>query len=330
VEHDGQSIDWTPLAASRRAGQSLLKVFNQDGASAAGKTGWRAFKVATSAAHSLLGNNFGLEIESLASALGVDRADVLVANLGYELGQVACSTFVVSTPRGPLHARNLDWCFPRDLLRRHTSVVRVAGAPAGAYAMVTWPGVFGGLTAVAPGRFSVTVNFVRHAHQSTVLSALGRIRSGWPVSWAVRQVLDTKKSYAAAVRYLKSVPLLAPVLFTVAGINNDEQVVIEREVDGGVARASLPGTCVTNHYLANRLAPLNAGDEDDELFVDSDARLNQLLRSVGPGLDGGKALKLLSHRALMHDITAQQVAMSAARSELLVRVPGGRAEAIDL
>ncbi|HEX7489393.1 MAG TPA: hypothetical protein VF341_10830, partial [Anaeromyxobacteraceae bacterium] len=79
---------------------------------------------------------------------------------GAELDLLAAAA--ASGPAGPLHARNLDWPFPGALLRRHGCVLRVHGAPAGGYAVVGWPGLVGALTAAAPGRFTVSVNFVRH------------------------------------------------------------------------------------------------------------------------------------------------------------------------
>ena len=322
---------WTPALTGRtRPARDLLRAFNQQVKGAAGTVVHFGLRKGAGALHTVFGSQFGNEVDELAALLDQDPADIILANCAYDLSHAAgCSTFVSDTPEGPLHARNLDWTFPGGLLRRHTSVMRVHNAPGGFYATVGWPGLFGVLTGVAPGRFAVTVNHVTHSAESTKLGVAARAAKGhWPVSWAVRNVFDTARNFDAAVRQLRSVALIAPVLFTVSGIHDGEGVVIERSVDGSsIRRFDGPAVCVSNHYTAPRMRGFNV-DLDE---TDSRERLEHLDVGVASvEMSPARALRLLTHRQLLKDDTQHQVVMWAAEGYLAVRVPGQRVERIQL
>ncbi len=277
--------------------------------------------------HRWHGRRHGAELDVLASAAGQRPAELLLANLAYDLGTLGCSTFVQDGRGGPLHARNLDWPFPGALLRRHGSVLRVHGAPAGGYAVVGWPGLVGALTAAAPGRFTVSVNFVRHRR-----GGLGRLlaraaRGALPVPWAVRDVLDHARTFADATERLRQVPLLAPVLLAVAGPRRGEAVVLERTADGAELRRPRGGAlCLANHYQAPGLAGASI-DYDRGGSAGRLAVLERGLAHTAPA-DAGAALRLLAPAVRAE--TQQQVVMRARDGLLVVRVPGERARAIDL
>lgn len=318
----------------RRAAAQLVKAMRAEAEKLAGRPRLTLAKAALSALHSLLGRHYGDEIEDLAGVLGVARSEVILANVVYDYfagAGVGCSTFVADTPQGPLHARNLDWPFPRQLLRKHTAVLQFLEAPHGNYASITWPGLFGVFTGIAPRRFSVTVNYVKHATESGVGPALKRaLRGYWPTTWATRQVFDECQTFDAAVEYLRDVPLMAPVLFTVAGIGQGLGVVIERTPDDAVVRRMMGGApvCVTNHYVSDELIDANLGIEQ----IDTVERLEALERGLAGSVvhDAPAALKILCRRALQSDITVHTVAMRAADGTLVVRVPGQRAMSVDL
>jgi len=277
--------------------------------------------------HRWHGSRYGAELDLLAAASERGRAELLLANLAYDLGTLGCSTFLQDGRAGPLHARNLDWPFPGTLLRRHGCVLRVHGAPAGGYAVVGWPGLVGALTAVAPGRFTVSVNFVRHRH-----GGLGRLlaraaRGALPVPWAVRDALDHARTFAEATERLRRAPLLAPVLLALAGPRRGEAVVLERTACGAELRRPLEGAlCLANHYQAAGLA--RASVDYDE--GGSSARLALLERGLARSApaDAGAALRLLA--PAVRPETQQQVVMRARDGLFVVRVPGERARAIDL
>ncbi|HZZ83737.1 MAG TPA: C45 family peptidase [Anaeromyxobacteraceae bacterium] len=342
AESDEGTIDWSCLSRRPGGGRALVRAFDglvRDvirGWVPAGAGEWLGSMISGAGApmikallaglNGTLGANFAGEAHAIANALDVGAQDVLLGNLAYDLtNNAGCSTFVCDTRNGPLHARNLDWPFPGSLLRRHTQVVRVHGAPAGDYLLVTWPGLFGALTAVAPGRFSVTVNFVTHRRHSGGLASVKRAIGGyWPVPWAVRLALDTAADFDEAVAYLKSVPLVSTVLFTVAGLEAGEMAVIERAPTSGKIRGPDDGRLwVTNHYVGPGAGRANDLDLDED--SDSCVRFDQLEASLarGGGRTAASALKLLSHCELASDITQQQVVMSAREGWLDLRVPGG-------
>lgn len=277
--------------------------------------------------HRWHGRRHGAELDLLAAVAATGPAELLLANLAYDLGTLGCSTFVQDGPEGPLHARNLDWPFPGALLRRHGCVLRVHGAPAGGYAVVGWPGLVGALTAAAPGRFTVSVNFVRHRR-----GGLGRLlaraaRGALPVPWAVRDALDHARTFAEATERLRRTPLLAPVLLALAGPRRGEAVAVERTACGAELRRPLGGAlCLANHYQAAGLSGASV-DYDAGGSAARLALLERGLERTAPS-DARAALRLLAPAVRAE--TQQQVVMRARDGLLVVRVPGERARVIDL
>lgn len=329
---EGGRIVWSPaILPERDAAHRLLRAFRSQVQEVTGAAGLWALERTAAVIARVPRLPHRAELREVARALGVPEGRLLLANLAYELTNAAgCSSFIRDDPRGPLHARNLDWDFPGRLLRDHATVVRVSGAPLGDYALVTWPGFLGALTAVAPGRFSVAVNYVRHAsHSGPLRLMLGAASGGWPVAWAVRRALDEGRDFAGAVDLLGAIPLLAPVLFSVAGTRSGEGAVIERTPDRQAHRP-LEGAsaCVTNHYLveANRSGNVDLSAQDT---IERLAAL-EAAQAGGGVAEPGDALRLLSSPALLREKTQVQVAMRPAEGMLAVQVPGGAAVQVSL
>ena len=266
------------------------------------------------------------DVEELAHLGRMSPGKVVLANVLYDLFAGGCSTFAVRVGSRLLHARNLDWNFADGLLRKHTHIVAMRGVPAGDYLSVTWPGLLGVLTALAPDRFSVSINYVRHPRYCGMKSFAKRALAGnWPVTWAVRQVCDNAPSYAAAVKALQEVPLLAPALFMVTGCAGNEAVVIERTPHEYATRrlgsAAMLG--VTNHYASPAFLQDNIS-ASEESFIDTTERLRVLREILAPRpkMTAKLALKVLSCEALFSDITQHQVVMVPATGVMTVDVPG--------
>jgi hypothetical protein len=325
VDCDAGEIWTQAMGSSPAPARQLLEAFQGEIESLLGSTATALLRKAATVLHRALGGVYGDEIDEIAELAGVSAGDVLLANLAYDLSNAGCSTMALSTRRGPLHARNLDWPFPRNLLRKHTTVITFENAPVGSYTIVGWPGLFGVLTGVAQDRFTVTVNYVIHDTESGKLGLLKRAVKGyWPVPWAVRQAFDTCKSFKSAVKFLSDIPLLAPVIFVVTGAKNEERVVIERSCDDvRLGRTRGGNLFVTNHYQGFADANIDLDG------MDTEERLEVLTEAAVPS--GAKtALALLSRRGIASEITAHQVVMSAATGELHVRVPGGRTTTIKI
>lgn len=208
---------------------------------------------------------------------------------------------------------------------------RFHGGNNGDYSTVGFPGLVGPLAAVAKGRFAIAINYVRHAEESTLGAIVRRVLAGyWPVAFAVRQALDDAPTFDAAVRHLTKAPLLAPVLLTLAGTKPGEGVVIERTTEDGVVRRmdDTAPVCVTNHYVSEDLIDSNEGIEE----IDTVERLDALERGIAANVvhDAQAALKLLSRKSLMSEITAHQVVARPRDGMFVVRVPGQKSVTADL
>lgn len=179
-------------------------------------------------------NPYAAELESLAGAIG--PRGIFVLNLVYEWG---CSTAAGPDPRGgAAMLRVLDW--PMSGIGGHSVIGRFTGR-AGDFYAATWPGFAGVLTGMAPGRFSAAINQPPAPQPSGIapidavtnrLRMMGT-RGGWPASHLLRNVFETARDFADAVRRLSdpAIHLAAPALFTVAGTKPGEAVVIEAGED---------------------------------------------------------------------------------------------------
>lgn len=332
IDFDSTEGIWSAVPASYwKSATSLISSFNREGVKMAGKPLWFALRKGGGLAHTLLGGHYGDEIKELAEGAGVPTSDIITANLAYDLSHVGCSTFAVPTSSGPLLARNLDWTFPRGQLKKHLTIVRVRNAPRGDYATVTWPGLFGVLTAVAPGRFSVAVNHVINESESTTGKVAKRALQGnWPVSWVVRKALDEAKDFTAACRILKNYPLVAPVIFTVTGISNDQRVVIERGAEDCALRKTGDKQAVfaTNHYMTDAFDEENTDLDEMDTLERYEALTRRL--AAAPPSNAKESFKVLSASDVIRYDTQHQVSMSACSGELVVRIPGQRATTVKL
>jgi hypothetical protein len=331
LEVDARVPDtWRPaLAAHRHKVRDLLAAADgvtQDALGPVGRLAMLGVRSFLAGALSLHARRRAREIGVVADAVDVDTSSLLFANLAYDLGTLGCSTFVRDGKGGPLLARNLDWEFPGDILRRASCAVRVIGAPAGPYAVVTWPGFVGALTAVAPGRFALAVNYVRRLG-ARLGGLLARAASGaLPLPWAMRDVLDHARTFEEAVERVRRVRLLSPVLVTLAGTRQGEGVVVERAPLGAALRSMVRADlCVANHYLTRRFAG-ECVDYDDGGSLDRQASLERsAARHQGNTVHDAFAVLAPNVRPT----TQQQTVMRASDGLLVVRVPGGRARTIE-
>ncbi|HET7753269.1 MAG TPA: C45 family peptidase [Anaeromyxobacteraceae bacterium] len=324
------------LAEHRGAALRLLEGFDRQCLEQATAARGRAGRIGFTALRRLLSvivahrcGAHAAEIAAMAAELGVPRAALLFANLAYDVAATAplrmvaplgCSTFVTAAAgEAPLHARNLDWHFPGELLREHPVVFRVRGAPAGPYLSVGWPGLTGALTAVAPGRFSISVNFVKDRRDGFGRLFARAARGALPVAWAVRHALERARDFDGAVTLLRDVPLLAPVLLTVAGIRAGEACVLERSARAaGVRRCAGGAVCVTNHYASPELGGRSVDYDAGDTLVRLEAVTTGLATRAPSGVDD--ALAVLAPAVRGH--TQYQAVMRAADGLLAVRVPG--------
>jgi len=191
---------------------------------------------------------YAASVGAVAQAMG--RPGAYLLNYSYEWG---CTTGAAADPAlgGMTLLRTLDW--PFDGLGRALVVVRQAAA-AGPFLSVTWPGYVGVLTGLAPGRFAAAINqpplpLPRWGRALGWLAARLRVgrSSALPPSHLLRLAFDSCGSFAEAVALIRRTPICLPAIFTLAGPNAGDAVVIERTEAAGFEP---PEPAAANHWAA--------------------------------------------------------------------------------
>ena len=177
--------------------------------------------------------------------------------------------------------RTLDWMI--DGLGRTVVVVR-RETDAGEIFDVTWPGLVGMLTAMAPGRFCAAINqppLPRRTGSCWFDWAISRTgvwrRSEWMPTHLLRRVFETCRTYAEAKAVLTDTPVCVPVFFSLAGITPGEGCVIERREHA--ARVHEAPAAISNHWRAFEVFGHDRG-------TDSVGRLEQMARLLAADTDG--------------------------------------------
>lgn len=196
--------------------------------------------------HARSNSPYGEAVDAVGRLLG--RPGAFLLNYSYEWG---CTTGAADDGEGATLLRTLDW--PFDGLGRALIVTRQAGA-AGRYLSVTWPGFAGVLTGMAPGRFAAAIN-----QPPLPLPELGKA-AGWtalrvrvdrstamPPSHLLRLAFDTCRTFAEAVALIRATPICIPAIFTLAGLETGETVVIERSETGAFTP---PEPAAANHWAS--------------------------------------------------------------------------------
>ena len=172
-------------------------------------------------------NPYLYEIESFADIL--DMAGVYALNLSYEW---SCTSGAYRTDETVSLLRVLDWPFPA--LGKHV-VVALQSGKAGDFYNITWPAMAGVYTAMAPGRFSASINQapmrdhgLGYGRDWLKNRALFKKESGLPPSHLLRRVFEQAQNYTEAKRLLTETPIAIPAIFTLTGVMQGEGSVIER------------------------------------------------------------------------------------------------------
>ena len=221
-------------------------------------------------------NSYLPEIEKAAEIVGC--SGVMALNLCYEWG---CTSGAYQKGTDVILARVLDWAFPA---LDQNVVIALQSGPAGEFYNVTWPGMVGVITGMAPQRFAVALNQApmrRHrlcfALDWTINRFLMMKQTGLPPMHLLRQVFETSENYAAAKEALATTPVALPVVYTLTGIKEGEGCVIERTENDAVIHELCEGrVCAANHF-ESRFNDIGFGWRPRP--VDSAGRL-KLARSV--------------------------------------------------
>lgn len=178
--------------------------------------------------------HYGDELKGIAKSCGISLGRVVLLQIAYE-AFAACTSIVVNGCDGhPLHIRTMDWDM-HELQKLTIEVDFVRGSSNILYRATTWVGYVGILTGLRTDGFSISVNYRRtkSGDQNGVAGVLENLKRGivghWPVSFLVREVLETESSFQGAVDALRMSELMAPVYFTIAGTRPGEGLVLSRD-----------------------------------------------------------------------------------------------------
>jgi hypothetical protein len=197
-------------------------------------------------------NPYRYEIETIAELLKGQGGYAL--NLCFEWG---CTSGVWNSGETASLMRVLDWPFPG--LGKYMVVALQSGA-AGNFYNVTWPGMVGVFSGMAPGRFSAAINQApmrRHnlgfAGDWMKNRTLLRGQKNIPPAHLLRHVFETAKNYEEAKTMLATTPIAMPVMFVLAGTKKDEGCIIERLEDSAqvIPLAAKKQVVSANHFMSN-------------------------------------------------------------------------------
>lgn len=199
----------------------------------------------------LVRSNSGHLAEIDAVAVAIRRPGAYFFSVNYEW---ACTCRAAPSPEGDAARliRVLDWQTPG--LGANLVCAKVRGAAALPFAVITWPGYTGVLQVMAPGRFSAALN------QAPMRDPTGLFYIDWAVNrrrvWTMasptpahllRRVAEEARDFSEASRMLAEAPISTPGIFTLAGTEPSETLVIERTEDEARVRGG--GDAVAaNHW----------------------------------------------------------------------------------
>ena len=192
------------------------------------------------------------EIESMADVM--ECRGLYALNICFEWG---CTSGLWRTENTISLLRVLDWPFPE--LGKHIVILHQKGK-AGEFYNITWPGVTGVFTGMAPGRFTAAINqapMKKHGRGFIGDWATNRKiayeSQGIPAAHLLRQVFETAESYAAAKEMLMKRPIAVPAIFVLGGTMPGEGCVIER-LENAAAIFELSAdhqVRTTNHFVSS-------------------------------------------------------------------------------
>lgn len=260
-------------------------------------------------------DEYRTEMRGVAAAIDRSYLTVLLANAYYDAIKLAmgsgfaCTAFAVDTPAGPVHARNLDWWSGGEdrILSTGSRIIEFVNGAAGTFSVVGWPGYLGALSAIAPGRFSITMNAV---------SSDDAFQMATPVSFVIREILETASTYDEALRRLTSTSLMCDCLILIAGAKAGEMAVVERTPTQSAVRHAKNGfIAVTNDYRA-----LGKSAREGLIPASCD-RFDRVCRLMAGRRDPApfELLSILSDRDIRMDMTVQQMVMCPATGEITAR-----------
>jgi len=163
----------------------------------------------------------------------MDLSIALTLNYLYEM-QAFCTSIVSRMPDGTIiHGRNLDFDFS-DEMRNISFIAQFYRGDEHLFESMMFAGDIGVYTGVRYNAFSISEND-RHL-EGTIDSLMTNIKMIFagqlPISWMIRETLTEETTFEQAFSHLVSTKVVAPGYLIMAGIKENEGVVIARNREG--------------------------------------------------------------------------------------------------
>ena len=306
---------WRGIEAHKEAATDLLSYYVND------LGGLEQFKeLLSSYRDAFVPPQYVTEMRAIATLIGRPEAEVLLSNLYYDAIKhlIGCTAFAIDTPDGPLHARNLDWGTVNAMLSRHTLRVEYSRAGQPHFTVIGWPGYAGALSGMAPNRFSVTLNAVLSDDPPELVP---------PVTFLLRDVLDTARNFDEAVTRLRDSPVTSDSLLLISGVKQGEMVVIERSPKRAAVRTAVDGfVALSNDYRSlPSTGSVGAVAALAETSCRRFERAGELIAERRP-TSPDECFAVLDDAKVRMDITVQSMVFSASKGLAEVRLPRGSRE----
>lgn len=179
---------------------------------------------------------YALELQGCAAAMGVEYGWLSLVNLGYEVTE-ACTSIVAQTVNGKIyHVRNMDFwdgIWLTDHLKNLTITIDYQKGGKTLFYATSFAGYVGVLSGMKPGAFSISINtryYPQHGLKNYLEQIIAAVmeKNNSLVSFLSREVMTNENDWAAAVENLSNGPLIADVYYTVGGVSTNEGAVISR------------------------------------------------------------------------------------------------------
>jgi hypothetical protein len=152
---------------------------------------------------------YGAELAAISARCGIGLGRLIMIQLVYEVS-AACTSVIHDFYGVPLLARNMDWELPGLDLRQLTVELEFVRQGQLVFKAASWAGCVGIFTGCAMGPhrgFAISVNY-RVAGGTLWQNIKKGIGRGWPVSFLVREVLESAPNYATARSWLANSPVM--------------------------------------------------------------------------------------------------------------------------
>lgn len=187
---------------------------------------------------------FWEEIKQVAAFSDVSSHILLAINVLYDVTSslFGCTTFAFNDEIGPVHCHCLDWELGKEVLAQNTILICFKSASGEAlFTSIGWPGFLGVYYAIAPHRFSITLNAVwsKEKRYATI-----------PLGLFLRDLFVKATDYNSALKMLEQTQLNCDGIFLVSGTEANEIAIVERTPSRVATRIykSKP-ILATNHFL---------------------------------------------------------------------------------